>query len=115
MKEEAIDIIRRWSDDDLQADYVDLLRESGGKVINDRVFIYGADDVVERNSTFETKKYCAGYVALGDDCGGRAIVTNLGKVAGPIFIVDQGSMSEDDFVQIAPDMRTWLEQGFPID
>ncbi|MYM27450.1 SMI1/KNR4 family protein [Duganella sp. CY15W] len=115
MREDAIDNIRRWSDEDLQSDYMDLLRTCAGKIVNGRVLIYGAEDVVERNRTFETKKYCAGYFALGDDSGGRAIVTNLGKVTGPIFIVDQGSMSEDDFIQIASDMQTWLRQGCPID
>jgi hypothetical protein len=79
------------------------------------VLIYGAEDVVERNETFETKKYCAGDFALGDDSGGRAIVTNLGKVIGPVFIVDQGSMSADDFILIASDLPTWLRQNFPID
>jgi hypothetical protein len=83
MREDAIDIIRRWSGEDLQFGYMELLREYAGKTDNGRVLIYGAEDVVERNETFETKKYCAGYFALGDDSGGRAIVTNLGKVFGP--------------------------------
>jgi hypothetical protein len=113
MKDDAIDAISRWADEELQSGYIELLRVYGGKVINNRVLIYSADDVVERNVTFETKKYCAGYLALGDDSGGRAIVTNLGKVIGPVFIVDHGSMSEGDFVEIASDIRTWMEQGYP--
>lgn len=115
MREDAIDIILLWSGEDLQSDYMDLLRTYAGTIVNGRVLIYGAKDIVERNETFETKKYCAGYFALGDDSGGRAIVTNLGKVSGPVFIVDQGSMSEDDFIQIAPDLQTWLRQGCTID
>jgi hypothetical protein len=113
MTEEKIGIIRRWANDELQIDYVALLHQYGEKLVGDRFLIYSADDVVERNETFETKEYCPGYIAIGDDSGGSAIITNLGVKEGPVFLVGHGSMSLDDFVQLASDLQTWLKHGFP--
>jgi len=115
MTEEKINVIRRWAGDELQIDYIALLRQYGGKLVGDRLLIYSADDVVERNETFETKKYCPGYIAIGDDSGGNAIITNLGVKEGPVFLVGHGSMSIDDFVQLASDLQTWLKHYFPLE
>ncbi|AXQ27968.1 hypothetical protein D0B54_04435 [Solimonas sp. K1W22B-7] len=32
------------------------------------------EEVVERNETFQSKEYCSGYLAIGNDSGGSAIV-----------------------------------------
>lgn len=112
---ELIDAIRRWSGEELQPQYIALLRRHGGESLGEQVYIYSAQDVVERNETYETKQYCPGYLAIGDDGGGRAIVTNIGAQCGPVFAVDHGSMCADEFVRIGDDIQSWLALGAPAE
>lgn len=67
----------------------------------------------ERNATHETHIYAPGYIAIGDDSGGKAIVIRVpGGFA--VFVVDHGSMSPDDFVEVSRDFTEWLRSGLPL-
>jgi hypothetical protein len=38
----------------------------------------------------------------------------LEKLPSPVYFVDHGSMSQEDFTEIAPDIDTWIERGCPV-
>lgn len=71
--ESQIAALEIWTGCQLPPDYVEFLARIGGIFFRDRVLIYAADSVVERNETFQIKTYCPGYLAIGDDSGGRAM------------------------------------------
>jgi hypothetical protein len=78
---------------------------------NDRTLVYGCESVVERNETFESKAFCPGHVAIGDDSGGSALILSLDD--GKIYSVGMGTMSPDCFEPIAPSFAAWADAGFP--
>ncbi len=90
--------------------YADFLRRSNGLEPQDRVLLYSTDDLPERNETFEVRQYAPGFLAIGDDSGGQAILIALdGSPA--VYMVDHGSMDPDDVVQVSPGFVAWLDQG----
>lgn len=95
---------------ELPAFYADFLRRSNGLDPVGRVLLYSTDDLAERNETFGVRTYAPGYLAIGDDSGGRAILIALD---GPpaVFVVDHGSMDPDDFAEAGPDLVGWLDEG----
>jgi hypothetical protein len=78
---------------------------------NDRTLVYGRDSLVERNETFESKTYCPGHLAIGDDSGGSALVLSLGD--GSVHRVGMGTMTPDCFEPMAPSFGSWADARFP--
>lgn len=78
---------------------------------NDRTLVYGRDSVLERNETFEAKRYCPGHLAVGDDSGGVALVLSLDD--GRVHSVGMGSMTPDEFKPVALSFVAWAAAGFP--
>jgi len=114
-KYETISDVLAWAGHDLPDQYLALLRTHGGEFCSDVVRLYDVDELVERNDTLETKKYCPGYLTIGDDSGGRAIVIAFGKSSGPVLVVGHGDMSPEGFGCVAPDINTWIASGFTLD
>jgi len=114
-KLDVLDAVKNWADGDLQDRYLVVLHKHGGKFCNEVVRLYGIDEIIDRNEVYETKKYCPGFLTIADDSGGRAVQIALGNIPGPVYLVDHGSMSQEDFIEIAPDIDTWLERGCPVD
>jgi hypothetical protein len=100
--------IEIWAGVTLTPGYIELLNSRGGNLIGSSTMIYCADDVIERNETFESKKYCPGFLAIGDDSGGIAFVIALGNDSSPVYAVDQGSMQPEDFTEVSPSIGLWL-------
>jgi hypothetical protein len=98
---------------DLPAYYAEFLRRTDGLGPEGSLVLYAADDLAERNETFEVQEYAPGYLAIGDDSGGRSILIALDG-SPRVFIVDQGSMDPDDFEEVAPDFAEWIERGAPL-
>lgn len=90
------------------SEYVSTISES--QLVNSIVLIYSLDDIIERNKTFEVMEYCPGYLAIGDNSGGSAIVLCL--KTGKIGIVDHGSMMPDDIHELADGFQEWQAEGF---
>ena len=78
---------------------------------NDRTLVYGRDCVMERNETYESRKYCPGFLMVGDDSGGTALVLSLDE--GCVHSVGMGAMTRDCFEAVAPNFAAWVEAGFP--
>jgi hypothetical protein len=98
----------------LPEDYAALLAQADGVVADDFI-LYSCEELPERNATFEVGAYAPGFVAVGDDNGGRAIVMRGGGGRSPVFLVGQGTMLPTDMIQIAGSLSEWLASGCPLE
>lgn len=78
---------------------------------NNGTLVYGRNDVVERNDTYQSRTYCPGHLMVGDDSGGTALVLSLAD--GLIHSVGMGSMTPDCFEPVASSFPAWQAAGFP--
>jgi len=74
----------------LPAAYRDLLLAADGMLFDNGLVLYPASQIRERNETFEVEKYAPGFLAIGDDSGGRAIMISLDSEG--VFVVGIGRM-----------------------
>ncbi|UNK30959.1 hypothetical protein MNO09_00130 (plasmid) [Bacillus sp. N5-665] len=47
------------------------MKYTNGFSIGGGLIIYGTDDIIERNETWEVTEYANGYVAIDDDGSGK--------------------------------------------
>jgi hypothetical protein len=99
---------------ELPEDYAALLTQSDGVIANTFI-LYSCDELPERNETFEVGEYAPGYVAVGDDNGGRAIILRGGRGCSPVFLVGHGTMQPADMVRVAESLSEWIGAGCPLD
>ena len=114
-KNEQVVEVERWLGAPLPAEYVMFLRSHNGTVIGEQVLLYAAESLVERNETYETKTYCPGYLTIGDDSGGRAVVIQIDQPLDQVYLVGHGSMSPSDFKLLPMSFNAWVEKGCPIE
>ena len=76
------------------------------------VLLYGRASLVERNETYEAKRYCPGYITIGDDGGGRQVLLSLD--AERVSLVDAGSMNPTFSEAVAENFGGWLAAGCPL-
>ena len=95
--------------------YKDLLKFSNGLTTEAGVVIYGTEDIVERNETWETKGYAQGYIAIGDDSGGRVFLMHQGEEEKAVLIVDSGDMTIKHSYLVTSDIGQWVNGGFSIE
>lgn len=93
--------------------YAAFLAQANGLLAH-HLYLYRAEDIAERNATYEVAEYAPGYVAIGDDGGGRALLLVGGRAQSPVLIVDHGSMDPDEATEIASDFGGWVEAGCPL-
>ncbi|WP_394537819.1 hypothetical protein PRJ39_17650 [Lysobacter enzymogenes] len=106
--------VERWYGAPLAEPLCAFVLAHGGREIG-AVRLYPADEIVERNETYETREYCPGYLTLGDDGGGRAVVVHGALTPPTVFVVGHGSMSEADFVAVAAGLQAWADGGCAVD
>ncbi|SEF30541.1 hypothetical protein SAMN03159371_04869 [Variovorax sp. NFACC28] len=88
-----------------------MLLGINGTSIGELAYFYAFADLLERNETYETREYCPGWLTIGDDGGGSAIVVAPDKWPTPVYLVGHGSMSRSDFVEVADDLDEWVRSG----
>lgn len=81
--------------------------------IGDYVLLYGAKDIEERNKTYEVQAYMPGWIAIGDDSGGQAILMKLDGSHG-VYLCDHGALGSLDPEVVADSFSKWLEGSCPI-
>lgn len=96
----------------LPVEYVQMLHISNGFGLPTGLIVYAAEDVPERNETFEVGVYAPGYLAIGDDSGGRLVVLHLQRPG--VWIVDAGSLHPDDMVLLSASLGQWVVSGFGL-
>lgn len=93
----------------LPADYVDLVREANGVHTAGNFSILGVEEIAQRNRDYEVADYLPGYLMIGDDGGGTAIVMRLRDRT--IHEVEMGVMDEDDARLSAESLEQLLALG----
>lgn len=93
----------------LPISYRNFLKNANGFMLNNGCHVYAIDDVVERNQTLNVQEYAPGFLAIGDDSGGRSVLVCL--ASGEVFCVDQGSMDPDDMLKLSDSVEEWVASG----
>lgn len=96
----------------LPDDYKELLRHTNGLSIDSGIFIYGTEDILERNETWEVDKYAPGTIAVGDDGGGNVFLMHTQQNKKEVLVVDSGDMDPNHAEVITPDFSKWVNDGF---
>ncbi len=96
----------------LPSGYRDLLLLSDGISFASSMLIYGSDDLVERNETWEVGTYAPGFLAFGDTGGGSVLLVSSDEANSRIYLVGSGSMEIEDATVVADNMEAWIKGGF---
>lgn len=109
----SVDDIEAWLGRRLPEPYRSFLTATPDEFLaGDRTLVYGRDSVVERNETYQSREYCPGYLMVGDDSGGSAVVLSL--TGGTVHRVGMGAMTEEWFESVAPGFTEWVSRGFSL-
>lgn len=82
----------------------ELWQTTPGLLLPDGTTVYGAEDIAERNETYEVAEYAPGWVLVGDDSGGRGLLMRstgadfspaAGRDAAEVFLLDLGALTAD--------------------
>jgi hypothetical protein len=114
MCDASIGLFEDWLGCPLTDMYKTALASHGGSLIGDRVLFYAVDELIERNSTFETNLYCPQYFTIGDDSGGMAVMIAKTDPDCRVYLVDHGSMAPDTFHFVAPSLLEWIGLECPL-
>lgn len=94
-----------------------LLQEqfTGERLVNDLLLLYGTDILEERNNSYQVQKYLPGYISIGDDSGGKAILLHAGAPDENVYMTGYGALDTGSLEVLATDFNTWVQQGFPLE
>ncbi|MFS3915236.1 SMI1/KNR4 family protein [Bacillus australimaris] len=95
--------------------YKTLLKQTNGCSIGGDVLLYGTEDMVERNATWEVQQYASGYVAIGDDGGGQVFLMRLAEEEQNVWIVDAGVMDPQHAELLTENLLKWISEGCIIE
>lgn len=114
MSGQAIDAFQQALGRSLPAYYLRFLQDGQEGMHGEQVLLYGADSLMERNATYDTALACPGYITIGDDSGGRAVMLALDGTSTAVYLVGHGTMQRDDFELAADDFASWLAADCPL-
>jgi hypothetical protein len=97
----------------LPDEYVALLARADG-VYTGSFTLYPSADVPERNRTYEVAVYAPGFLAIGDDARGQAILLRAGRRPSPVLVVGHGVRTPDNMVTVAASLSEWVRAGCPL-
>lgn len=80
--------------------------------IGGNVYLYFAQDLIERNECYETKIYAKGYINIGDNGCGQAFIIELGGQDSEVSIVGHGSMDPEMRECVYSSFSDWVASGF---
>ena len=115
MSQQETETLERWLGRALPAYYLHFLREWQEGMRGEQVLLYGVESLMERNETYDTLQSCPGYITIGDDSGGRAVMLALDGGDRAVYLVGHGSMQRDDFELAADDFTSWLAADCPLE
>lgn len=110
----GIDAVENEMGAKLPKAYRELLRVADGFLTGKGVAIYGTEDIIERNETWEVEEYAKGYVAVGDDSGGTVFLMSKNIDAKELFAVDSGYMDPEGATLVTSDFTKWVADGCRI-
>ena len=112
---QEIAAFQQWLEHALPSYYLAFLLETQEGLHGEQVLLYGAGSLLERNDTYETQQYCPGFITIGDDSGGRAVMLALDGLDRAVYLVGHGVMQRDEFELAAGDFHAWLAADCPVD
>ena len=89
----AITALQNEAGYDFPPDYVALLQITNGLTCDGQLHLLAGEDLAGRNRDYEVQAYMPGYVMIGDDSGGNAIL--IGPSSPEVFEVGMGVMNAD--------------------
>ena len=95
---------------ELPEEYRALLAEANGVYAN-LVQIYPAEDVPERNATYQVAKYAPGYLLIGT-LWDFPVLLRAGRTSA-VYENDWGAMTPDMMDELASSLADWVERGCP--
>ncbi|MBR0589393.1 SMI1/KNR4 family protein [Bacillus pumilus] len=95
--------------------YKNLLKQTNGCSIGGDVLLYGTEDITERNATWEVQRYAGGYIAIGDDGGGRVFLMHQAEEEKKVWIVDAGVMDPQHAELVTENLLEWVSRGCIIE
>ncbi|WP_143497464.1 SMI1/KNR4 family protein [Pseudomonas sp. Irchel s3h17] len=66
-----------------------------GALLDDQVLIYSTGEIVERNQTYDIARSFPGQILVGDDSGGRLVLTDK-SVVDKFYLIGSGDPFLDD-------------------
>lgn len=94
--------------------YKVLLQRADGFLTDEGILIYGTQDIIERNKTYEVFEYATGYVAIGDNSGGTVFLMLQGEKSIQLIAVGVGDMNPANGRMLSSDLSEWIIGGCPI-
>jgi len=91
--------------------YKDLLRYTNGLSIGGGLVIYGTEDIVERNETWEVDEYASGFITIGDDGGGSVFLMLQDADEKEVLVIDSGDMNPSHANLVTSDFNKWVNSG----
>ncbi|MFC4323203.1 SMI1/KNR4 family protein [Litchfieldia salsa] len=99
----------------LPTSYKELLLNSNGVSKSEGIIIYGTQDLIERNETWETDIYAPGFISIGDDSSGKVILMCIDLKKEEVLIADSGDMTPEHALLISNDLIQWVKNGLTIE
>jgi translation elongation factor EF-1beta len=91
--------------------YRELLKYSNGFSIGFGLLIYGTNDIIERNLTWEIEEYAKGYIAVGDDGSGNIFLMEQDFNSTNLYVVDSGYINPEEANLVTSDFIKWITDG----
>lgn len=91
--------------------YKDLLKQSDGFSNDGGLIIYGTEDLIERNKTWEVSEYATGYISIGDDGGGNVFLMLQDIDTTEVLVVGSGDMNPHNAYLITSNFNYWISNG----
>ncbi|MFW5430826.1 SMI1/KNR4 family protein [Bacillus pumilus] len=95
--------------------YKALLKHTNGLSIGGELLLYGTEDIVERNATWEVHHYAYGFVAIGDDGGRQVFLMQQAEEEKKVWIVDAGIMDPQHAEMMTENLMKWVSDGCIIE
>ncbi len=86
----------------------ELFSQTDGFFMPNGITVYSAEDIVERNETFQISEFSAAYLLIGDNSGGKGFLI---KKSGPdqaVYSSDLGDLDPRGFVREASSIEHWI-------
>lgn len=109
---QALDELERKVGVDMPIGLGELLLKANGLGLENGILIYASNEILERNETYQVEKYMPGFISIGDDSGGRAIM--LSRTLPEVFLVGYGCLDTDEMKTIANSLSEWIDSGCPL-
>ena len=112
---DQIVLIQNQIDFKLPVNYISLLQFSNGFLLSNGLNIYSAEDIIERNTTYEVHEYCPEHFLIGDDSGGTGILLSRDENNQTIYSSGLGDLYPPEFREVSSDIQAWVDSGLLVD